>query len=518
MKVSTKSIVAVLALGLALFGCRPDKVDPQGQRQGQQIEGAFDDTHPTLDTICKLQDSIRFRSSGDNSYNVNNCDDGDWFNPQIIPCDTSLPPVPWGSFVMYNGYQYVTNPTPDTIHWLDVDFSLSPGIFCDFNNWLFTTDGSIGIDPNTGTPTTGTDWSSEVLNPLRNQWKIAIRISDLPYPCFDMAVRLSAVRLSFFAQEIPGSRNNLWAISPGWNIPGSAYEASNEFSIHYCPFACLETTQCNTQTNTVCERVFTGVSCNNNTISNLNSKTLTADASGTASPTYHWSNGATTPSITVNPTVNTSYIVTITDGPCNYRITTYNVNVTNLSCQVPDRRADFCPPTLDVRPGQVFNIRNYVRMRDALAPDWNHLRFTYTQVGANAPTNTPDWNLAAFNAGQSVTVTTNDQLSGRGNIARGEYRVFIYRLGETTYDDYMTIRVHPSRTSNLLTAVCTTNACGYIPGVRVCNVPPGNPSGAATVCAGYSELSNYITGVCGSNGGNPGNYLGACGANPCGGN
>ena len=59
---------------------------------------------------------------------------------------------------------------------------------------------------------------------------------------------------------------------------------------------------------------------------------------------------------------------------------------------------------------------------------------------------------------------------------------------------------------------------GYtnVAAVRVCDVPPGNPSGATTYCVDYEDLSLYIDGVCGSYGsGKPGSYLGVCGSNPC---
>ena len=85
---------------------------------------------------------------------------------------------------MYNGYEYVPNQAP--VHWLDVDFSLAGGFFCDFSNWQFTTSNNLPVDPNTGFPSVGTDWNSLVINPMRNQWKVSILISNLPLPCFDM--------------------------------------------------------------------------------------------------------------------------------------------------------------------------------------------------------------------------------------------------------------------------------------------------------------------------------------------
>ncbi len=513
MKIFKKSILAVLALGLVLFGCKPDSVGPKDTDGDTKIAGAFDDNHPTLDTVCKYADSVLFRSvaSGNGqfpaSYVVNKCVGSG--GSAIVCANPAIQPN-WGSFVMYNGYERPLNQAP--IHWLDVDFSLAGGWFCDFSNWQFTTANNLLVDPNTGFPSVGTDWNALVLNPMRNQWKVSILINDLPLPCFDMACRMSILRVRINGSPNENFRTQVWGINRNWNVSTSEYQSNNEFTIHYCPFACLPE-PCSTRTNTVCEQVYTGITCTNT----LNSKTLTADATGAGTaPTYIWSTGETTPSIMVTPTSNTTYTVTISNGTCAYRVTTYNLKVTNVACSVPDPRADFCPGYLDVRPGMSFNIRNYVRMRNLTAVDWNNVMFTYTAVGANLPTNTADWNLAAFNAGQAITVLSTDCNTGRGNVARGEYKIFVYRNGQSTYDDFMTIRVHPTRTSNVATATCgNSTLCGYIPGIKVCDVPPGNPSGATSVCVAYDNLNGNINGVCGSTGANTGNYLGVCGVNPC---
>lgn len=512
MKTFTNSLLVGLALVAVLFGCRPDRVDPANSDNPAKVAGAFDDTHPTLDTVCKYADSVHFRSVASTNgtfpatYIVNKCVGT---GGSAIICSNPGGQQRWGSFVMYNGYEYVPNQAP--VHWLDVDFNLAGGWFCDFTNWQFTTANNLQVDPNTGFPSVGTDWNSLVLNPMRNQWKVAILINSLPLPCFDMACRMSILRVRLNGSPNENFRTTVWAINPNWNNPNSEYQSANEFVIHYCPFACLPE-PCSTITNTVCTQVYSGITCSNT----LNATTLTADASGAgSSPTYIWSTGATTASINVAPTASTAYTVTISNGTCDYRVTTFQVNVTNVACSVPDPRADFCPANLDIRPGMSFNIRNYVRMKNNLPVDWNTVRFTYTDVGANAPTVTADWNLAAFNAGQTVTVTTTDAATGRGNVARGEYRIYVYRQGQSTYDDYMTIRVHPSRVANVSTAACVGGACGYIPGIRVCSVPPGNPSGATSLCVSYDNFNGNINGVCGSTGANSGNYLGICGANPC---
>ncbi len=511
MKTIVKSMAVALAVSLALFGCRPDKVGPNDAENDKHIAG-MENEHATLDTICKYADSVHFHSvpsthAGINfpaSDLVNKCASPN--QPSAFLCTTQQ--QRWGSFVIYNGYEYILNQPPK--HWLDIDFNLASLWQCSLTDWDFYTGTLIPIDANTGFPVLGTDWSLS-LSPARNQWKLRIPVEELPLPCFEMACRLSVHRLKNNS-ILPGSVTTLWSQNPNWNNTNSEFESSSIFTIRYCPFACLDV--CVTATNTVCKEVFTGITCSNT----LNSTTLTADTAGIGlAATFLWSNGATTSSIVVSPTSTTTYTVDIKKGDCTRRTTTYNVKVTNVACSVPDPRVDFCPGYLDVRPGMSFNIRNYVRMRNLQSVDWNNVQFTYTAVGANLPTNTPDWNLAAFNAGQAITVLSTDCNTGRGNVARGEYKIFVYRNGESTYDDFMTIRVHPTRTSNVVTATCgNSTLCGYIPGIKVCDVPPGSPGGGTNVCVPYTNLNSYINGVCGSTGANSGNYLGVCGASPCG--
>ena len=338
-----KSFLAAFGLSALLFGCTPDKVGPTEKNGGKDVAGAFDDTHITLDTVCALTDSIYFRSS-DGSFYVNKCVSEDWFAPEVVPCDPGQPK--WGSFVVYNGYQYTQT---DSIHWLDVDFSLAPGIFSDLSSWVFTTGNGILIDPNTGTPTVGTDWSSVVSNPVRNQWKVQIPVDQLPQPAFDLACRMSVLRLSFFAEEIPGTRTNLWSINHHWNEVGSEYASNNEFVLRYAPFGCLETV---TPPQTSSECVYLPLGWTGQLPS---SATLDAGIGSS----YQWSTGATTRTIAVSPTVTTSYTVSISTGNAVTMIKTFNVTVQNVRCgntngNNPQHKVTVCHRP----PGNPNNVQN----------------------------------------------------------------------------------------------------------------------------------------------------------------
>lgn len=111
---------------------------------------------------------------------------------------------------------------------------------------------------------------------------------------------------------------------------------------------------------------------------------------------------------------------------------------------------EFCTYNLDLLYNETFNIRDYLHVKDqglGQQVDYNEITFTYTDVGANDPTVPVDWNLTAFNNGDNITVTAADNASGTGNHGQGRYRIYVYRNGETEYDDHMTIRVENSSSS-----------------------------------------------------------------------
>jgi hypothetical protein len=76
------------------------------------------------------------------------------------------------------------------------------------------------------------------------------------------------------------------------------------------------------------------------------------------SPTYLWSNGATTPSITVSPTVTTTYSVTLTDANGHTASDTVLITVKDIRCgnnkvkvchkDIKNRKQTLCIPTTEV--------------------------------------------------------------------------------------------------------------------------------------------------------------------------
>jgi GH25 family lysozyme M1 (1,4-beta-N-acetylmuramidase) len=125
---------------------------------------------------------------------------------------------------------------------------------------------------------------------------------------------------------------------------------------------------------------------------------------------------------------------------------TFTVKASTGATSTPE--LEFTIYNLDLNPGDTFNIRDYVRPKDGTTQpiDWSAVRFTYTEAGANDPTSPANWNLAAFNAGQFVTVTSADAVAG-GNSGAGSFRIYLVRDGQVDFDDHMEIRVDASRQS-----------------------------------------------------------------------
>ncbi len=119
---------------------------------------------------------------------------------------------------------------------------------------------------------------------------------------------------------------------------------------------------------------------------------------------------------------------------------------------------EFCTYNINLLVGETFNLRDYLHYKDgnyASKPiDWSKVFFTYTAVGANDPTNPADWNLTKFNSGEAVTLLPTDA-TNPGNSGTGSYRIYVYRQGQSTFDDHAEIRVTTSGTSDLLAARCT---------------------------------------------------------------
>jgi trimeric autotransporter adhesin len=131
-------------------------------------------------------------------------------------------------------------------------------------------------------------------------------------------------------------------------------------------------------------------------------------------------------------------------------------NQESTTSVIPHPEIEGCTYNLEVKYGESFNIRDYVHIKDESLKqqvDWSQIYFSYTLLGANSPTVPVNWHLADFNNGNQVTVTSADAASGTGNSGNGQYRIYMYRKGMSTYDDHMEIRVQNS-VSNINSSKC----------------------------------------------------------------
>jgi hypothetical protein len=320
-----KNLIAAMAVsGLMLYSCSPENVRPSEGNDSPSLAGAEGDEHPALDTICSYSDTLFLMREDNQSLIVDKCwgrnpgcpPFGPCFLPQVqVPCTSAMS---WGHLLMVEG-SYAGNV------YMDCEFQLAPNWFCDFNNWHFSIATAFIFDQN-GVPIVATDWGAQMFNPVLNKWKIRLPMNTLPSPCFDVALRVSALKLTLQATPLTGSPTVLWGHNRNWNNSNSSAASTSPFLLHFCPTNCQS--QVPPPVDSSCVTVYTG-------ISNLpNCTTISADGSSlSGSLTYEWGNGATTPSISVCPGVgSTTYWVTISSNGSPALVNAITVNNVNAAC------------------------------------------------------------------------------------------------------------------------------------------------------------------------------------------
>lgn len=301
-----KSIAVIGLLGVLAYGCRPEAVRPAQDmdEDSPRISGAVVE-HPALDTICNYSDTLFLVREEDGSTVINKC--YQLGNP--IPCPTGQ--LPWGSLVMVQGYFQGSN-------YIDCNFTMAPGWYCDRDNWKFGAADDFDFD-NNGVPIVDQDWGLQLVSPAENRWQLRIYRSTLPRPCFDVALRVNALKLNLFGFVVQGSQTITWGQNRNWNNPQSGAASTSPFLLRFCPTDCIESNEC-----TNLELDLPGSSpC----------KTLTANASGISGASYSWSTGETSSAISVCPTTPTVYNVSISNSDDEIvRIIHYTVNTQSIYC------------------------------------------------------------------------------------------------------------------------------------------------------------------------------------------
>ncbi|MEY3442503.1 MAG: hypothetical protein RLZZ519_784, partial [Bacteroidota bacterium] len=321
MKKIFNGIAALAIAGTVLFGCQADKVAPQeGRVGGPSIAGAAGGPHPMLDTLCQTSDTLWLVREDNGSPLVDKCFG---VGGVSVACNPAAQ-MKWGGLVINEGYL-------NTENYLDCNFWMAPGWFCNFNDWDFGITNSFVFDQN-GIPVVGTDWSSLVVNPVANKWQLRLAMDSLPTNAFDLALRVGAVKLNLFGAVVPGSQTTLWGRNADWNTTGDKAASNSPWVMHFSPARCLDGPEAPVMDTTrICEVVYTGLACTGNT---LNSTVLHPTTTETGVISYAWSNGTTTQDLAVSPTVTTDYAVVISVDGVPTHVVIFTVNVIDVACTI----------------------------------------------------------------------------------------------------------------------------------------------------------------------------------------
>ena len=320
-----------------LFSCAPDKVSPTPEASNGEptLAGAVGDPHPRLDPTCGDSADI-YLVGEDGSKTVNRCFRGALQGYAQFPCPGSQPD--WGKITIMNGLQTLV-----------ANFSLAAGWYVDASNSNFSTASSFQFD-NNGVPMPTNDWTGTAVNPVVNKWQLSIQMDSIGLACFDMSIRLAALKLNLYSQVVPNSMTNLWAYNEDWDDTESRrYNGVSPFLTHWCRSYCPEQWPA---PEAECATIYTGVS------QLPNCATIGPDVSGTTGSVYYnWSTGETTPTISVCPTTTTSYTVSVNDDMGTVAVKNIAVNVVDASCgngRFAGQKVKVC----HVPPGNPSNVQN----------------------------------------------------------------------------------------------------------------------------------------------------------------
>lgn len=151
------------------------------------------------------------------------------FGPAVDFCTDGISQIacgpnndPWGTidFGKYTNDNSTAN--------LNLDATLAAGWF--FESYQVIVSPSGGIQTNGALPVTNTNWTSTVLNPLRNNISIDLPVQQYEASCFEWSVKFDVVALSLFGGPVTGSNRSLYAYDPNG--------AGSPFVIDACYDAC----------------------------------------------------------------------------------------------------------------------------------------------------------------------------------------------------------------------------------------------------------------------------------------
>lgn len=315
MKLLSKSWAVMLLLGVFLFGCQPDNVNPKLENGSDAASFVADDTdpHPLPDPVCSRFDTIQLATAA-LGLKVDYCGS---FNNTSLPCPPNMPD--WGFVEVLNGRELLL-----------MNFSLAIGWFADLNRSSIGLASNFQLDQN-GIPTSSNDWQSINIAPVVNKWQLLYELDSLPSPCFDVALQLQVVKLNFFSGIDPNSGVNLWGYNGDWNNPGDPdMNTISAFLTPWCPSICPGDLP---DPDSICTVAYPNLPQNAGCAVLDPAPYITA----TGPLMYEWSTAESTPTITVCPSATSEYSVTVMDGSNAINVTHFTVNAQNIICTPGNR-------------------------------------------------------------------------------------------------------------------------------------------------------------------------------------
>jgi hypothetical protein len=312
MKLSLKSTVAMGLLAGVLFSCGKDRIAPAPEASADQpiLSAANNDPHPQLDPICSDSIAIPFVSE-DGSLIVNRCFGGAFQGYPQITCPPNQ--VGWGQMVIMGGVDLMIG-----------NISMAPSWYVDYRNSAADIASSFNFDSN-GVPLVDNDWFATDVNPVANKSQEVIRFDDINLGCFQIALRVTAVKLNLFSNIVPPSVTRLWGYNANWNTPG--HKLYNGISPYLTPWC---RSYCPSQWPTAeaqCENIYVGFP------GATGCTTISPDVEGTTGTVYYWwSTGERTESIEVCPTATTTYTVSVADDLGVVAVKNITVSLTDAKC------------------------------------------------------------------------------------------------------------------------------------------------------------------------------------------
>jgi hypothetical protein len=520
-----------IVLAVGLFGCRHDNVAPQENTDRPILAGSLVD-HPALDTVCQTADTMYLIREDNMSAYVDKC-----YTP-AGPIICTPGQARWGYLEMVEGYLGDSN-------YIDCNFTMAPGWYCDFTNWEFGFGTSFQFDQN-GLPIVTTDWGTLDLEDYENKWQVRVNVDVLPDPCYDVALRVAALRLNLFGAVTPGSQTTVWGENDNWDVPGHPAQSGSRWLMRFCPERCLDGPPPPPPVDTTyeCRFVYTGLTCTGN---NLNCLTLHPAALETGTITFLWNTGVTQQDLNVCPSGTTSYTVDVSVDGVRRHVIIFEVHTVDVSCSIPNGGgggggggwSGGCGCGSGSGYGnngggnstcgngdQVTSHSGACNTNNALGSP-NNSGATFTSTGHRITVKL-DHTLPA---GTQYKIYWRKSGSGTANLKVSESQSgssFTQNPGSpitTTSTSYVMrtlTTAGPTRylklesmsgTDFYIDAItyCYTPVVPSTPGVKVCHIPPGNPNGATTVCVPYGSLGQHIANVCPANGGGGGGGGNNCG-------